>query len=109
MIDWFAHVPAGGNAIMKMRTHPPELKEMIERVYGLDPLGGHMCDYYQPRSLEQVRWFTDALLHRVDRKRALTLDLMAREEWDFFYGYVHGRPLRGPSLLECARSLPRGT
>ncbi|MEN3976085.1 hypothetical protein [Emcibacter sp. SYSU 3D8] len=84
VIDWFAHAPAGGSATMKMRTHPPELKATIERDYGPDPLGGHMCDYHQPRSLEQVRWFTDALLHRVDRKRALTLDLMAREEWDFF-------------------------
>lgn len=84
VIDWFAHVPAEGSATLKFRTHPPELKQVIERDYGVDPLGGHMCDFHQPRTAAQVRWFTDALLQRVRRKSALTLDLMASEDWDFF-------------------------
>ncbi|MGE0668983.1 MAG: alkaline phosphatase family protein [Sphingomonadales bacterium] len=84
VIDWFAHVPAESGATLRLRTHPPELRQVIERDYGPDPLGGHMCDFHQPRTAAQVSWFTDALLERVRRKCALTLDLMAREEWDYF-------------------------
>lgn len=84
VIDWFAHVPAESGATMRLRTNPPELKQAIERDYGRDPLGGRMCDFHQPRTAAQMRWFTDALLQRVRIKRALTLDLMARDEWDFF-------------------------
>ncbi len=84
IIDWLAHVPAESGATMQLRTNPPELKQAIEQDYGLDPLGGRMCDFYQPRTAAQMRWFTDALLQRVRIKRSLTLDLMAREEWDFF-------------------------
>jgi len=82
--DWFAHVPAESGATMRLRTFPPELKEVIEEEYGRDPLGRHMCDFHQPRTAAQLRCFTDALLQRVRIKRRLTLDLVAREEWNFF-------------------------
>lgn len=84
IIDWFAHVPAESGATMRLRTHPPEFRQVLERDYGHDPLGGHMCDFHQPRTATQLRWFTDALLQRVRVKRTLTLDLLDRDAWDFF-------------------------
>ena len=84
VIDWLCHIPVRGTATLKLETHPAELKETIERDYGADPLGGKMCDLHRPRSAEAQAWFRDAMVKRVGMKVALTRDLMARNDWDFF-------------------------
>jgi predicted AlkP superfamily phosphohydrolase/phosphomutase len=84
VIDWLCHIPVRGTATQKLETYPPELKEIIERDYGADPLNGKMCDFHRPRTAEAQAWFRDALIQRVGMKLALTRDLMAKDDWDFF-------------------------
>lgn len=84
VIDWLCHIPVRGSATLKLETHPPELKEVVLRDYGADPLNGKMCDVHRPRTAEAQAWFRDAMVQRVRMKQALTSDLMAKDDWDFF-------------------------
>lgn len=82
--DWGPHSPSHGGTFLNFETHPPELAAEIEKKYGLDPLEGQMCDSHAPKTLEQQRWFRDALVKRAHGKGEIAADQLAKGGWDYF-------------------------
>lgn len=82
------HVPGHGT---RFRTWPPELADDVEARFGMDPLGlGEcQCDGLKPRNVGEAEDLRDRLADRLDRKLALSRDLLAREDWDFFLTVFH--------------------
>jgi len=92
VLDWATHAPHNGADKLHLVVEPPSFQRELLENYGPDPLGGHTCDYYRPRSLKEQIRFRDALIKRVDIKTRLALDLIERPDWDFFlsvFGECH--------------------
>lgn len=81
--DWGPHAPTGKNSFASFSTSPEPLAKEIEAQFGLDPLGGAMCDKFHPRSLEEQRSFRAMMIDRATRKGRISEYINGRESWDF--------------------------
>ena len=82
--DWGPHSPSRGGTFLNFETIPASLAPHIEAKYGLDPLEGQMCDSHAPKTLEQQRWFRDALVKRAKVKAEITAEQLEKGGWDYF-------------------------
>ncbi len=82
--DWGTHAAAEPGTLLQFKTWPPQLADDIEARFGLDPLGGDICDKWQPRTTKDIKAFTAKLIERVRKKRDMSSYLHGKDEWDFF-------------------------
>lgn len=66
----------------EIRSDPPELLEEIRARWGDHPV--QSCDAVHGRTEEGYELLLDKLLEGVEKKEALLLELLGREEWDLF-------------------------
>lgn len=76
VLEWGLH-----DRTFSERTHPPELLDEIHDRYGLHPV--RRCDGYSDDRKGRDSLLCD-LIRGSEVKRALALDLMARENWDLY-------------------------
>lgn len=76
MLEWGAH-----DAMYGFQATPADLGEQVLSRFGRHPVGSH-CDA-ERKSPEDYRRFRDQLLAGIDARTRLTLDMLAREPWDF--------------------------
>ncbi len=81
--DWGTHAPTGKNSFATFSTVPADLARDIETRFGLDPLGGAMCDKYRPRTLDEQRTFRAQMIDRATRKGEMAAYVRDMERWDF--------------------------
>lgn len=83
--DWGTHAPTGKDSLARFSAHPAELARELEERFGLDPLGGVMCDKFGPRSLKDQKAFLDNMLDRARRKADLSVHLLKQGNWDLYF------------------------
>jgi len=81
--DWGNHAGADGGSL-QLKTCPPGLAEEVLESFGLEPLGGHLCDELMPRNVGDLTAFRDALSNRISSKTAMSKHYLAQGGWDFF-------------------------
>jgi predicted AlkP superfamily phosphohydrolase/phosphomutase len=75
VVEWGGH-----DSVFGFRTAPPSFAGDVLATVGPYPLPAH-CDV-ERRTVDDFEQFVSGLERAVERKTALTLELLAREEWD---------------------------
>ena len=85
MLEWGLH-----DRNFEIQTHPPELLDELRARYGDHPVNS--CDAIHGRTQAGYERLAELLLEGVEKKEALLLDVLGRENWDLFtcaFGETH--------------------
>lgn len=82
--DWGTHSESSGNTELILKTHPPEVADEIKARFWPDPLERQQCDNLRPKELEDVKWYMDGILKRIEMRTEMCKYLLDKGDWDFF-------------------------
>jgi len=85
LLEWGLH-----DRNFEIQTHPPELLGELRALHGDHPVDS--CDAIHGRTQAGYERLADLLLEGVEKKEALLLDVLGREDWDLFtcaFGETH--------------------
>lgn len=85
LLEWGLH-----DRNFNIQAHPPELLDELRARYGDHPVDS--CDAIHGRTQAGYERLADLLLEGVEKKEALLLDVLGREDWDLFtcaFGETH--------------------
>ncbi len=100
VLEWGLHDRTFGE-----RCHPPDLQNYIHTHYGLHPV--RRCDGYENSERGRDDLLRD-LIKGSEGKRALALDLLAREDWDLYACTLGETHCVGHHFWRCLEAASRG-
>ncbi|MEM8915759.1 MAG: alkaline phosphatase family protein [Pseudomonadota bacterium] len=82
--DWGTHSESSGHTQLILKTHPPELADEIKERFWPDPLERQLCDNLRPKKLDEIKWYYNGILKRIEMRIAMNKYLLDKGDWDFF-------------------------
>ncbi|MEM8915394.1 MAG: alkaline phosphatase family protein, partial [Pseudomonadota bacterium] len=82
--DWGTHIDCKGATEIQIKSYPEELKHEVIKLFGKEPLNGHICDNLKPSCEQDYLDFRDGLLERVEKRMRIVEHYYPQGEWDFF-------------------------